>query len=89
MGYKVWFATLAASPDSQDYSHVYVVVRDHQGNRIPLDASHGGYPGWEAPEAGRGMRYREWPVEGGVGVWGVVILMAGVWWLCRYRQGRL
>lgn len=89
MGYRVWFATLAASPDSTDYSHVYVVVRDGEGNRIPLDASHGGYPGWEAPEAGRGMRYREWAVNGGVGTWGVVILLAGVWWLCKYRQGQL
>lgn len=88
LGYEASFATIAADEGSDDYSHVYVVVRD-SGKRIPLDASHGGYPGWEAPEAGRGARYREWPVTGGVSPWGVVILLIGAWWLCKYQQGRL
>jgi hypothetical protein len=85
LGYRVWFATLAADPSSRDYSHVYVVIREADGTRIPLDASHGGWPGWEAPEAGRGMRYHEWPLDGGVSAWGVLILLLGAWWLCRSR----
>lgn len=86
LGYDAAYATIAADQNSNDYSHVYVVIRDN-GVRVPLDASHGGYPGWEAPEAGRTSRYREWPVGGGVSEWGVVILLIGAWWLCKYRHG--
>lgn len=89
LGYRPSYATVAADRQSDDYSHVYVVIRDGSGRRVPLDASHGTHPGWEAPEAGRTAKYREWPVEGGVGTWGVVILLIGAWWLCKYQQGRL
>jgi hypothetical protein len=40
------------------YSHVYLVAY-WNAMRIPLDLSHGPYPGWECPNMGR---LREWPV---------------------------
>ncbi len=41
------FCTVAAdSADPSRYSHVYVVAYPN-GQRLPLDASHGQYPGWE------------------------------------------
>jgi hypothetical protein len=32
-----------------EYGHVYLYVVLSDGRRIPLDASHGGYPGWQVP----------------------------------------
>jgi len=61
MGIETRFVTLAADPqDPSRYSHVYLVAY-HQDQRIPLDVSHGDYPGWEAPNY-YGKR-REWGVE--------------------------
>lgn len=53
------FVTVAAdSHQPQNFSHVYVAAYPN-GNRIPLDASHGQAPGWEVP---RYTRRQEWPV---------------------------
>jgi len=42
--------TVAVSPMAPDlYTHVYPQAILADGSRLPLDASHGKYPGWEAP----------------------------------------
>jgi hypothetical protein len=42
--------TVAVSPLAPDlYTHVYAQAIRPDGSRMPLDASHGKYPGWEAP----------------------------------------
>jgi hypothetical protein len=55
-------ATVAAEPERpREFSHIYVVAYPfgRKGPRIPLDFSHGPYPGWECPST----RLREWPVD--------------------------
>jgi hypothetical protein len=50
--------TVAAdSKRPREFSHIYVVAY-YKGQRIPLDFSHGPYPGWECPSS----RMKEWPV---------------------------
>lgn len=52
--------TIAADSDSpRRFSHIYVAAYP-DGKRVPLDFSHGLYPGWEGPHLGR---IREWPVQ--------------------------
>ena len=42
--------TVAASPMTPDlFTHVYAQAVRPDGSRLPLDASHGKYPGWEVP----------------------------------------
>ena len=55
--------TISAHPDYPGrFSHVYLAAypQGPGGPRIPLDFSHGKYPGWEAPNKGR---LKEWPIE--------------------------
>lgn len=62
-GIKAKFATVAADSQAPDqYSHVYVVAYP-DGERYPLDCSHGPRPGWEAPNV-YGKRC-EWDVDTG------------------------
>lgn len=63
-GIDVAYVTVAADPaDPAQFSHVYVAsYRD--GRRIPVDASHGPYAGWEAGDV---YRRQEWPVDDGNG----------------------
>jgi len=62
LGVESRFVTVAADPrDPGRYSHVYLAVY-HQGGRIPFDASHGDYPGWETGSP-YGKR-REWNIFG-------------------------
>lgn len=57
LGIPAGFATVAVDPeDPSRYSHVYAIADcdsgacgPHWSGRVPLDASHGPYPGWEAP----------------------------------------
>ena len=57
-GLKPAFVTVAADPQQPDrFSHVYVAAYRADGARVPVDVSHGHYPGWEAPNLGR---IREW-----------------------------
>lgn len=74
LGIPASFVTVAASQDSDDYSHVYVAAYPG-GVRIPLDTSHGGYPGWETRQA---RRITEWPVGGGAGKLLGLALLAGL-----------
>lgn len=75
LGIPVSFATVQADPDSPDYSHIYVVAY-YKGQRIPLDTSHGEYPGWECPHG----RIREWPVTRGTIMSSIVpvLIVAGL-----------
>lgn len=44
--------TAAVDPSQpQIFSHVYARAIASDGSRIPLDASHGQYPGWEVPQS--------------------------------------
>lgn len=55
--------TVAASgEDPTRFSHVYLAayLDGFSRGRIPLDFSHGEYPGWECPNHGR---IKEWPVQ--------------------------
>lgn len=71
------FATVAADEKAPDqFSHVYVVAYP-DGERLPLDASHGPYAGWEVPN--RFGKYREWPVWDKLTWWlGNALLQTGV-----------
>lgn len=60
MGIPVYFCTVSAEGDRpREFTHVYLVAYPN-GHRVPLDLSHGPYPGWECPNLGR---KREWPVS--------------------------
>lgn len=90
-GVPVSFATVAADQKAPAiYSHVYLVAYpetgEFSGQRVPLDLSHGAYPGWEVPN--RFGKFCEWPVESRTGLllWGAVI--AGSYLLYRAFRGR-
>lgn len=56
--------TVKADPgEPERWSHVYAVAIVEDGRRVPLDASHGKYPGWEIPP-GRMLGYQAWDSEG-------------------------
>src|SRR5579872_2361069 len=62
LGVPCSFVTVAVDPrDPSRYSHVYLACYPN-GQRVPLDVSHGPYPGWEAPNP-YGKK-REWPIDG-------------------------
>ena len=82
------FVTIAADPrDPQHFSHVYLAAYPtsgpYAGQRVPLDISHGPYPGWEY---GRAYRIAEWPVDRRADILLGAVLAAGAWLL--YRQLR-
>ena len=61
-GIRCAFVAVAADPfDPTRYSHVYVAAYPELGMRVPLDASHGEYAGWECPN--RFNKRREWPLQ--------------------------
>ena len=84
------FVTVAVDPqDPGRFSHVYAVADCSRGacgprysGRVALDASHGGYPGWECPNPW-GKR-AQWP---GFPVWkiaaGVAIAGLAIWWALK------
>ena len=44
--------TVAVNPDEPEiFSHVFIYEVLENGERLPLDASHGEYPGWQVPSA--------------------------------------
>jgi hypothetical protein len=46
------FVTVAVNPEEPAvFSHVYVYAVMPDGSRLPLDASHGLYPGWQVPSS--------------------------------------
>lgn len=63
LGVPCKLVTVSAEPERpHQFSHVYLAVYTG-GQRIPLDFSHGKYPGWECPNTGR---LREWSLDIGV-----------------------
>jgi hypothetical protein len=62
LGIPCSLVTVAAERENpRTFSHIYVAAYPYgrKGQRIPLDFSHGPYPGWECPSA----RLKEWPVD--------------------------
>lgn len=77
-GVKASFVTVAADPRMPgQFSHVYVVAYPG-GKRVPLDTSHGEYPGWETASY---QRREEWPVDAGLGGLLIAGIVALVLWL--------
>jgi hypothetical protein len=83
------FCTVAASAQAPNqYSHVYVVAYP-DGQRVPCDASHGQYCGWEV--ANTFNKRTEWPVYDKTRMFlGNLLvnaaLVAGVWFGWRWLQ---
>jgi hypothetical protein len=58
------WVTVAVNPNEPDiYSHVFIYGVMPDGSRLPLDASHGDYPGWQVP-SGRVFRRQVWDSSG-------------------------
>jgi len=52
LGVPYELVTVAVNPNEPDvFSHVYVYAVLPNGERLPLDASHGDYPGWQVPSS--------------------------------------
>ncbi len=52
LGVPFEYVTVAVNPSEPDvYSHVFIYEVLPDGSRLPLDASHGDYPGWQVPTA--------------------------------------
>lgn len=57
-GVEFRIVTICADPDTpRRWSHVYAVAILEDGSELPMDASHGRFPGWQAP---RWFRRAEW-----------------------------
>jgi hypothetical protein len=60
LGVPVRMVTVSADTDAPSrFSHVYLASYLN-GQRVPLDLSHGEYPGWECPNTGR---VKEWDLD--------------------------
>src|ERR1035437_2766072 len=58
------FVTVAVNPNEPTiFSHVYLYGVMPDGSRLPLDASHGQYPGWQVPSA-HVSRRQVWDASG-------------------------
>lgn len=64
LGIPASFRTVAADPSTDRYSHVYVIAHTDEGP-LPLDCSHGPYPGWQVRAAGK---LRDWRIEEEMGL---------------------
>ena len=88
LGIPVALVTISADPDDPNrLSHVYLAAYVN-GQRIPLDFSHGPYPGWEAPNTGRQI---EWAVfetwhERVTNLLWPAVLIAGAWYGWKYLR---
>jgi hypothetical protein len=94
-GVPCCFATVGADAENPSvYSHVYVVAYTQNG-RVAIDASHGKFCGWEAPN--RYGKFREWDVveyssgscagSGSDGVGTLLLfgaMLFGAWYLTQY-----
>lgn len=76
-GIPTKFCTVAADGRAPDqFSHVYCVAY-LDGERIPLDASHGDYVGWEVPN--RYGKRQEWASDGGCPLIKIALFGAAAW----------
>lgn len=83
LGIRCNFVTIAADGrEPNRYSHVYLACYPN-GQRVPLDISHGAYPGWEAPNMFG--KKKEWPVDGpdGCELFLMAAIWAGLWFIGR------
>jgi hypothetical protein len=59
-----YIVTVAADPaDPSRWSHVFVMAKLPDGTSIPLDCSHGAFPGWMVP-AEHIFRWQAWHLNG-------------------------
>jgi hypothetical protein len=73
------FCTVAAESAVPDqFSHVYCVAY-LDGERIPMDASHGEYPGWEVEQDRPIGRKQEWASDGGCPLVTLAVIGAAAW----------
>jgi hypothetical protein len=87
LGVPVSFATVGADPRQPDvYSHIYLLAYPQEGpyagQRVPIDLSHGPYLGWEVPGA-QSLRYQEWPLQSGLGLFRLGVIAAVAYLLYR------
>lgn len=87
----VSFVTVAADPHAPStWSHVYLAAYPdrgpYQGQRIPLDISHGPYIGWET---GQVFKRAEWPVAAKLQLAGMALFGVSLWLTWKiYRRMR-
>lgn len=80
------FCTVAADDRAPDqFSHVYVTCY-LDGERIPLDASHGDYVGWEVPN--KWGKRQEWSTGGGCSVFTMAALAVAGYFGWRWMEAR-
>ena len=85
-GVRCAFVTVAADEtDRRWFSHVYVAAYTGEGVRVPLDASHGEYPGWEVA---RYWRIEEWPVSASARFLPYMIAVALLAW-CAWQWKKM
>lgn len=85
LGYDAAFRTVAADESAPNYfSHVYAVAILPDGTEVPLDASHGSYVGWEAPN--QFGRVETWPVQ--TSGFGKILLILGLGYLAKKLYDR-
>lgn len=78
-GIPTKFCTVAADDRAPNqFSHVYCVAY-LDGERIPLDASHGDYPGWEVDQRQPVGRKQEWSADGGCSVLTLLVIGIATW----------
>lgn len=85
LGIQSAFVTVAANPATDQYSHVYLAAYTADGQRVPLDTSHGQYPGWETDKV---TRRDEWPVTRSA-VLPLIIALGLAWLLFADKIRRL
>ena len=88
-GIPCGFVTVAADPLAPgQFTHVYSVAWPDQDTRVPVDASHGDYAGWECPN--RYGRRIEWPLvqPRHHPVIIAVLLVAAAWFATRKARVR-
>jgi hypothetical protein len=89
LGIPAGFVTVAVDPDDPGrFSHVYNFADCSGGacgpmwnGRVPLDTSHGAYPGWEAPNPYH--KRAEWPQSGWKIAASILLISAIAWWVLK------
>jgi hypothetical protein len=88
LGIPCAFVTVAGDPHAPSmFTHVYVAAYPG-GYRVPVDASHGKYAGWEAAQVIPVGRMQEWPIgnplancTGNMLMIGAAVVAAVVGWM--------
>ena len=64
LGVECYIVTVAADPsDPSRWSHVFALAKLEDGTYMPLDGSHGAFPGWMVP-AEHIFRWQAWGMNG-------------------------